>query len=71
MKYLIYPLLLCFIVFSCKKQTKQKTDDEPQTKTTSHKPISNDVLETSVIYEANIRQYSKDGSFEAFTKDIP
>jgi glycosidase len=71
MKYLIYPLLLCFIVFSCKKQTKQKADDDPQTKTTSHKPISNDVLETSVIYEANIRQYSKDGSFEAFTKDIP
>lgn len=33
--------------------------------------ISDEVLETAVIYEANIRQYSKDGTFEAFTKDIP
>ncbi|MDG2274433.1 MAG: alpha-amylase family glycosyl hydrolase, partial [Flavobacteriaceae bacterium] len=27
--------------------------------------------ETAVIYEANIRQYSKEGTFKAFTKDIP
>lgn len=34
-------------------------------------PINKLVLETAVIYEANIRQYSLEGSFEAFTKDIP
>ena len=34
-------------------------------------PISDQVLETAVIYEANIRQYSKEGTFKAFTKDIP
>lgn len=34
-------------------------------------PISNSILETAVIYEANIRQYSSEGTFEQFTKDIP
>jgi len=33
--------------------------------------ITEQDLENAVIYEANIRQYSKDGSFAAFTKDIP
>lgn len=28
-------------------------------------------LEQAIIYEANIRQYSAEGTFEAFTKDIP
>ncbi|WP_353147666.1 alpha-amylase family glycosyl hydrolase [Flavobacterium sp.] len=28
-------------------------------------------LENAVIYEVNIRQYSPEGSFKAFTKDIP
>ena len=33
--------------------------------------ISDDILERAVIYEANIRQYSSEGTFEEFTKDIP
>lgn len=34
-------------------------------------PISDEVLETATIYEANIRQYSVEGTFNEFTKDIP
>ena len=34
-------------------------------------PISNEFLETATMYEANIRQYSPEGTFNAFTKDIP
>lgn len=34
-------------------------------------PITESFLETAIIYEANIRQYSPEGSFNAFTKDIP
>jgi len=71
MKYLIYPLLICFILLSCKKETEQKPKEKPQVETSSFEPISNQVLESSVIYEANIRQYSKEGTLEAFTKDIP
>ena len=35
------------------------------------KSITDNDLETAVIYEANIRQYSEEGSFNAFTDDIP
>ncbi|GAB2770964.1 alpha-amylase family glycosyl hydrolase [Salinimicrobium soli] len=34
-------------------------------------PVSDDVLASAVIYEANIRQYSPEGTFDAFTEDIP
>ncbi|WP_296636087.1 alpha-amylase family glycosyl hydrolase [Polaribacter sp.] len=34
-------------------------------------PISKSDMENAVIYEANIRQYSPEGTFEEFTKDIP
>lgn len=33
--------------------------------------VTNEAMESAVIYEANIRQYSPEGTFEAFTKDIP
>ncbi|MEP2935257.1 MAG: alpha-amylase family glycosyl hydrolase [Gilvibacter sp.] len=33
--------------------------------------INDSILESAIIYEANIRQYSPEGSFNAFTKDIP
>ena len=34
------------------------------------KPISNESLAIGVIYEANIRQYSNEGTFNAFAKDL-
>lgn len=34
-------------------------------------PMSSETLETAIIYEANIRQYSEEGTFKAFTRDIP
>jgi len=34
-------------------------------------PISKERIANAVIYEANIRQYSPQGSFEAFTADLP
>ncbi|CAL2077642.1 alpha-amylase family glycosyl hydrolase [Tenacibaculum sp. 190524A05c] len=63
-------------MISCKQETKEtdKTTAQVENKTKDNKviqPISNEVLETAVIYEANIRQYSKEGTFDAFTKDIP
>lgn len=38
---------------------------------TQIKPYSSEVAEHAVLYEVNIRQYSKAGTFKAFTKDIP
>ncbi|WP_083191664.1 alpha-amylase family glycosyl hydrolase [Formosa haliotis] len=34
-------------------------------------PVADAMMENAVIYEANIRQYSSEGTFNAFTKDIP
>lgn len=70
MKKTIFMLLALTVLFSCKNNQKQE-QPEQQKKKEAIAPISNDVLESAVIYEANIRQYSPEGTFEAFTKDIP
>ena len=56
---------LSILFFSCQKDVTVNKNDKLIA------PISDQVLETAVIYEANIRQYSKEGTFKAFTKDIP
>ncbi|WP_303317325.1 alpha-amylase family glycosyl hydrolase [Flavivirga abyssicola] len=84
MKKLAILLIVLFTVFSCKNEKtsepKSKVEDskiEPIKEALEEevlveiKPISNNVLETGIIYEANIRQYSPEGTFNAFTKDIP
>ena len=59
-------------IFSC-KETVQETIEEVKTADTKivYTPITNEGIENAVIYEANIRQYSKAGTFNEFTKDIP
>jgi glycosidase len=57
-------LIGCAIVlFGCKKESNDTS------KTIAK--FSPEVEENGVIYEVNIRQYSPEGSFNAFTKDIP
>ena len=58
-------VVLSILFFSCQKDVAINKNDKVLA------PISDQVLETAVIYEANIRQYSKEGTFKAFTKDIP
>ena len=48
-----------------------KTEKTSTNEVNSIEPISNKVLESAIIYEANIRQYSAEGTFNQFTKDIP
>ena len=55
--------LIALVLFSCNKEQKELVNSIP--------PISNATLESAVIYEANIRQYSPEGTFDEFTKDIP
>lgn len=59
-------ILISGILFSCQKEKK-----DPTIIANKLVSISNSDLETAVIYEANIRQYSPEGTFEEFTKDIP
>ncbi|WP_369996998.1 alpha-amylase family glycosyl hydrolase [Winogradskyella sp.] len=71
MKKLIFTFFAIALFASCKEEKKEtKIVDEPKT-SVEIEPISDEVLETAVIYEANIRQYSPEGTFAEFTKDIP
>ena len=70
MKKLILTLLIATALISCKKEKKEVVKTVAEV-TKEIAPITDDVLESAVIYEANIRQYSSEGTFDAFTKDIP
>lgn len=61
-------LIITLSLISCKqdRSTTMNTDIKEKQKT-----ITTLDIERAIIYEANIRQYSPEGSFEAFTKDIP
>lgn len=79
MKKLIVLLVVFFVVFSCKNEKATEVQEEQEFKEVEEvvkevaeiAPMSNNVMETAVIYEANIRQYSPEGTFDEFTKDIP
>lgn len=70
MKKLTFLLLTTLLFISCKTE-KKEAEKTPETDEKTIANVSDDMLESAVIYEANIRQYSKEGSFDAFTKDIP
>lgn len=75
-QFILLMLLLMFIA-SCKKEKQTSVSEQldmlekQELANTSLAPISNEIMEHAVIYEANIRQYSPEGTFKAFTKDIP
>lgn len=71
MKKLLIAIFAIALVISCKEEKKASEVKEEQKAVLDIEPISDEVLETAVIYEANIRQYSPEGTFNAFAKDIP
>lgn len=70
MKKLAFALLGILLLLSCKTEKKGSVKNTEET-TQEIVEISPEILESSVIYEANIRQYSPEGTFDEFTKDIP
>lgn len=71
MKKLSFILITALCLQGCKesKNTPEMQTDIQEEVVESM--VSKEMMETAVIYEANIRQYSPEGSFDAFTKDIP
>lgn len=63
MKKLFLSLLI--VIVSTSLQAQKKSTNKTNL---VYKP---EVLENATIYEVNIRQYSKEGTLNAFTKDIP
>jgi glycosidase len=68
MKKILFILSLILLA-SCKTETKEVKLNENNMDSIA--PISNEALENAIIYEANIRQYSPEGTFSKFTEDIP
>lgn len=66
MKKIILVALSLSLLLSCKKEEQIKQEDSK-----SIEPISDSRVESAVIYEVNVRQYSPSGTFTAFTQDIP
>ena len=67
MKKIITIIILFSFFINCKKEEPKKVAENKLEIT----PITPEMAENAVIYEANIRQYSSEGTFNAFTKDIP
>ena len=61
---------MLFTFVACKTEKREEVKVEEETAEVLA-PISASDMETAVIYEANIRQYSPEGTFDEFTKDIP
>lgn len=58
-------LALCAVTLGVNAQKKTTT------KANTLPLVSDKMMENAVIYEANIRQYSPEGTFNAFAKDLP
>lgn len=69
MKKISILLLGLITLVSCKNEPEQPVADVQEEQVIE--PVNNEAMESAVIYEANIRQYSPEGTFDAFTKDIP
>ncbi|MCH4823686.1 alpha-amylase family glycosyl hydrolase [Gramella lutea] len=71
MKKIVLVLMIFSFLVSCKNESEKDQNTVAETAKDSLAPVSDEMMETAVIYEANIRQYSPEGTFDAFTKDIP
>lgn len=75
MKFYISCLFVFLVCLSCKNEVRLSSENEKneivQKEDTTIVKIDNSTFEDAVIYEANIRQYSEEGTFNEFTKDIP
>ncbi len=71
MKSGILAIICLSLLIGCKSESNKEQSMQEQEVISTISPITESFLETAIIYEANIRQYSPEGSFNAFTQDIP
>lgn len=70
MKKIIVLLATAFVLVHCKAKQETVVKAPVVNNATAPKNIMN-AVDQAVIYEVNIRQYSPEGTFNAFAKDIP
>lgn len=67
-KNIAFICLLLIVITSCEKQSDTKNTSKSEA---LHKLIVTEKLASSTIYEVNIRQYTPEGTFNAFSKHLP
>lgn len=71
--FLVAPLF--FLILSCEspKPQPQKPIEKPAPKEVLNPiaPLNEEAIAQGVLYQANIRQYSNEGTFNAFAADLP
>ena len=68
-KYFFLVALLFLACQSPKEEARKPLENNKET--TPLQPISEEDIAHAVLYEANIRQYSEEGTFNAFAEDLP
>ncbi len=63
--------VLVLFLFSCQKAGENQQQQPAQTATTFEKPRVPDWHKNANIYEVNLRQYTKEGTFKAFERHLP
>jgi glycosidase len=64
-------LLLILLIWSCQKKSQEaRKPEQKKIEKISFKSITDEIVSKAVLYEANIRQYSDEGSFNSFTADL-
>lgn len=64
MKKILLPVIASFLLLACNNQLTKKT-----TSKMSYKKA--DWIHNTDVYEVNLRQYSQEGTFNAFAKELP
>jgi alpha-amylase len=66
----IMPLLVAMGMAAC-PSTKTIQTNQPKDKMTHNEYKKADWIHTTNVYEVNVRQYTKEGTFNAFAKELP
>lgn len=64
-------MILIFTIFSCKPKNQNSTTIEQKIDTSSVVAIAPEWSKNAVIYEVNLRQYTKEGNIKAFIPHMP
>lgn len=67
--------LISFMIMACNNPTANQTENQDSTNSSSEAKVERTLppqwTQSANIYEVNIRQYSEEGTFNAFTEQLP
>lgn len=71
MRNIFLPLSFCLLLGSCKLMKKKEADQNKSDKVMTTKFTAPEWTHSTNIYEVNVRQYTPEGTFNAFSNHLP